>query len=288
MTGTGQGAALKSLTGCDTNLSAVGRGVIASDDGSPIVLAERWEEARNSASSRIAAWVLKLDAGMDPVWTRTYTSGADRHTVGTSLARSPDGGYAIAGCCGVTHPWCLDYHKKLWLTKTDGDGHPLWQYVSGGPGIEEGNSVVSAADGGFVVAGTTNSSGAGLEDVYVVKVDGSGNPLWESTYGTARSDVGACIAPSPDGGFVIAGSTTVPGVAGDPDHLDLYVVKIDGSGSLVWEKTYGGPMNDYAAGITPASDGGYVVVGATESYGPEPRNDCVMIIDEDGELREEP
>ena len=289
MTQTGEVALMKLFPFCDDfGRSAAGRGVVTTNDGGLIVLGERWEGVRYTHTSRVAAWLLKFDAGMDTVWTKTYTYGTDRHTLGTSLAHSLDGGYVIAGCSGVIHEWCPDYRKKLWLMKTDGDGSPLWQYVSGGTGIEEGNSVVSAADGGFVVAGTTNSMGAGLEDVYVIKVDGSGNLLWERTFGGTQADAGACIIASSDGGFVIAGSTEVPGALEQPSHFDVYRVKIDGLGNKIWEKTYGGPKDDCAYGIAPASGGGYVVVGTTESYGPAPSNAYVMKIDESGELWEAP
>ncbi|MEO0265819.1 MAG: hypothetical protein ABIM43_04320, partial [candidate division WOR-3 bacterium] len=122
----------------------------------------------------------------------------------------------------------------------------------------------------------TYSYGAGYSDVYLLKIDESGNKVWERTYGGSNYDYAYSICPASGGGYVVAGYTWSYGAGGD-----VYLIKIDESGNKVWERTYGGSNYDEANSICPASGGGYVVAGYTESYGAG--GDVYLIkIDENG------
>jgi hypothetical protein len=114
------------------------------------------------------------------------------------------------------------------------------------------------------VAGWTWSFGAGGGDVWVLKLDGSGNVQWQKTYGGTDDDEARAIAPTSDGGYVVAGWTTSFGAGGD----DVWVLKLDGSGNVQWQKTYGGTDDDGPHAIAPTSDGGYVVAGGLSPSGP--------------------
>lgn len=265
--------------------TTMGHGIVTTEDGGIVVLGEHKEHW----NTEINAWLFKMDAQLNRSWEQFYNdtvwdepSGpSEHHTIGESVARTLDGGYIIAGY--VSEIDATPAHQKLWLIRTDENGICLWTYLSDRDDNDAGGSVVAAADGGFVVAGLTHSENPTLSDVYVVKVDGSGYRLWENTFGTALCDEARCIVASPDGGYVIAGSTCRP----DSGQVDMYVLKIDDAGDKVWEKTYGGPLDDYASGIAAASGGGYVVVGTTDSYGPvgmSYSNVYVIQISENGEL----
>jgi hypothetical protein len=133
----------------------------------------------------------------------------------------------------------------------------------GGSYGDGANSIIQSSDGGYVVAGRTWSFGAGYADIYVVKLDSSGNIVWTKTIGGSLTDVAMSIIQSSDGGYVVVGYTKSFG-AGD---WDMYVVKLDSSGNVVWTKTIGGSDWDEANSIIQSSDGGYVVAGWTRSFG---------------------
>ena len=110
---------------------------------------------------------------------------------------------------------------------------------------------------------STNSFGAGGADIYIVKLDGSGNVSWTKTIGGSFSDYARSIIRSSDGGFVVAGYTNSFGAGG----YDIYIVKLDSLGNVLWTKTIGGSFSDYANSIIQSSDGGFVVAGETGSFG---------------------
>jgi hypothetical protein len=147
--------------------------------------------------------------------------------------------------------------------KIDGSGNVQWTKTIGGSSDDFAYSIIQSSDGGYVVAGETNSFGAGSSDFWVVKLDSSGNVVWTKTIGWSSGDYANSIIQSSDGGYVVAGYTWSFG-AGGPD---FYVVKLDSSGNVIWTKTIGGSDHDEAYSIIQSSDGGYVVAGYTESFG---------------------
>jgi hypothetical protein len=138
-----------------------------------------------------------------------------------------------------------------------------WSKTYGGTSDDTGYSLVQTADGGYTVAGTTGSFGAGDADVYLVKTDGSGNMQWNKTYGGTSADYGSSMVKTGDGGYAITGHTVSFG-AGD---ADVYLVKTDGSGNMQWNKTYGGTSADDGRSVVQTVDGGYAVAGFTLSFG---------------------
>ena len=140
---------------------------------------------------------------------------------------------------------------------------PGWNKTYGGTGDDYGYSVVQTGDGGFAIAGSTNSSGAGGTDVLLVKMDASGNQLWNKTYGGTGDDFGRSLVQTSDGGFAIAGSTwTIDGFDGG-----IFLVKTDASGNQLWNKTYGGSNPDEGFSVVQTSDGGFAMAGYTGSFG---------------------
>jgi hypothetical protein len=147
---------------------------------------------------------------------------------------------------------------SVYLIKTNSSGEPEWERLFGGPYLEEGCSVQQTADGGYVIAGGTRSFGAGSSDVYVLKTDSSGNLEWESVFGGAESDIGYSVQQTADGGYVIVGHTS----SFNPyPFQDVYLLKTDSSGSLEWDRVFGGQRDDRAEEVQQTTDGGYVIVG---------------------------
>jgi len=196
---------------------------------------------------------------------------------GHSLIQTSDGGYAIAGFTSSFGAGSSD----AYLVKLDADGNLQWTKTIGGPASEEGNSLIQTSDGGYVIAGFTESFGAGETDVYVVKLDANGNLQWTKTIGGKGWDAGLSLIQTSDGGYAIAGYTTSFG-AGD---YDVYVVKLDAKGNLQWTKTIGGTKDDRGASLIQTSDGGYAIAGYITSFGAGGGDVYVVKLDAKGNLQ---
>ncbi len=139
----------------------------------------------------------------------------------------------------------------------------LWTKTYGGAEWEIGYSINVTNDGGFIIAGQTNSYGAGGNDMYLVKINAEGDTLWTRTYGGPGADVAFSVQQSLDGGYILAGRTT-PSGSSDPD---VYLVKTDATGDTLWTRTEGGIDDDEAVAVIQCDDGYFILAGTTRSYG---------------------
>ena len=151
-----------------------------------------------------------------------------------------------------------------------------WTRTYGGSSGDEGNSVAQTSDGGYIVAGTTESFGAGSGDVYLVKTAGLGDTIWTRTYGGSGYDKGWSVAQTSDGGYIVAGETHSFGAG----YSDVYLVKTDAVGDTIWTRTYGGSDDDFGFSVAQTSDGGYIVAG-TYAYGWEAGTADVYLVKTD-------
>ena len=207
-------------------------------------------------------------------WARTYgDTGDDEYPVSIQTS---DGGYIVAGETDSFGAGSFD----IWVLKLDPDGAVEWQHTYGGTGFEGASSIQQTEDGGYIVAGRTNSFGAGGSDAWVLKLDSSGAVEWQSTYGGTGSDATNSIQQTSDGGYIVAAYTYSFGAGND----DAWILKLDSSGAVEWQYTYGGAGYDSARSIRQTSDGGYIAAGFTDSFG---AGDCdlwVLKLDSTGNL----
>jgi hypothetical protein len=167
-------------------------------------------------------WVLRLDEAGNVLWDHAY-GGADED-LAYSIVVLADGGFAVAGHTDggvVSSQWVAD----MWVLRLDEAGNVLWDHTYGG-GMAR--SIVALADGGFAVAGHTESKGAGKRDMWVLRLDEAGNVLWDHTYGGANEDRGTSIVALANGGFAVAGHTESKG-GGD---RDMWVLRLDEAGNV--------------------------------------------------------
>jgi hypothetical protein len=211
-------------------------------------------------------YLFKTGPNGDTVWTRVF-SGAHK-AYGRSVKQTSDSGYVIAGYTMEGSPETAD----ILLARTNADGDTLWTRTYGGPSWESGECVEITADGGYVIAGTTCSFGAGADDVYLIKTDANGDTLWTRTYGGADHDQGFAVRQTSDGGYVVVGGTFSFGM-GDGD---VYLVKTDADGDVVWSRTFGDVYQEYGYDVLQTGDGGYAITGETWSYGAG-RSDVYLI-----------
>nr|MDO8097621.1 hypothetical protein [Candidatus Njordarchaeota archaeon] len=202
-------------------------------------------------------WLVKTDESGNHQWSKTY--GGNDDDCAWSVQRVSDGGYIVAGYTRSFGAGMLDF----WLVKVDGSGNHQWNKTYGGTGTETAWSVQQTSDGGYIVAGQTDSFGASMFDFWLVKTDGNGNLQWSKTYGGTLDDGASSVQQTSDGGYITAGATYSFGAGG----YDSWLVKVDSSGNHQWNMTYGGTSDDVAKSVQQTSDGGYIMAGSTLSFG---------------------
>lgn len=191
--------------------------------------------------------------------TFVETFGGNRRDRGINLLQTKDGGYALVGYTGS---WGAA-QEDVYLVRTDPQGKVLWSNTYGGDGVDNGWAISETEDGGFMIVGFTNSFGAGGMDIYLVRTDAGGNMLWERTYGGPKSEYGWAMAPTTDGGYVLAGQTDSFGEGLE----DGYLVKVNAEGEEIWSQSFGGPQEDRLFSVDQGADEGYVLTGTSRSFG---------------------
>ena len=190
----------------------------------------------------------------DTLWTRRYGGGLS--DMGYSVDLTDDGGFIIAG--NTMSFGAGDY--DVYLIKTDSMGNVLWTKTYGGGGGEEGWDVEQTSDGGYIVVGRISSFGGTDNDIYLIKTDTNGDTLWTKTYGGSGQDYGRAVLQTEDGGYLVVGYTSSFGAGG----FDVYVVKTDDIGNVVWTETIGGSGDDEGISVDRTPDGGYIIAGISE------------------------
>ncbi len=223
-------------------------------------------------------WLVKMTALGAIQWQKVIGGAGDEQVYG--LQQTPDGGYIAIGMTTSSNSGdvTLVNHggKDAWVVKLDATGTIQWQKVMGGSDIERAFAVQNTTDGGYIVAASTTSSNSGdigqnrgTYDSWVIKLNATGTVQWQKLYGGSEDEEFYDVQQTTDGGYILAGysassgSGDVTGVnRGGPDY---WVVKLNASGAIQWQKNIGGSSNEKAHGVVQATDGGYVIVGFTYS-----------------------
>ena len=221
----------------------------------------------------------EITDGVSIAWEKSF--GGSKIDIANSLQLTVDGGYIIAGTAesddgdvGSNNDAEGYLGGDFWIIKLNNAGGLVWETNLGGSSDEAGNDIQQTADGGYIVVGMTDSNDQDISgdtsaaDVWIVKLDGSGNLVWETNYGGGSGDEANAVKQTVDGGYIVAGFTgsSDGDVEDNNGGLDYWILKLDGNGALVWETSLGGSGFDIAKSIEQTSDGGYIVAGYSESH----------------------
>jgi len=224
-------------------------------------------------------WLLMLDSRGQVVWQLGLGGDSTERLAG--FVPSADGEYFAAGSSGSRNSGDkksgsyggMDY----WVVKLDGKRHIHWQKTYGGRGNDFLTAVAATPDGGCIAGGYSDSDssgskrerGRGLYDYWVLKLDAAGSIQWQRTLGGEGIDMLSCLAVTPDGGYLVggtSGSSRCADKARDVNGLeDYWIVKLDSAGNNQWENTIGGAGTDRLRAVAPAPGGGYALAGNSNS-----------------------
>jgi hypothetical protein len=208
-------------------------------------------------------WLIKTDTNGNMQWNKTF--GGANLDQGNSGQQTNDGGYVIIG---ITKSFVSE-KNDYWIIKTDVDGNEIWNVTVGGIGWDVGLDIQQTNDGGFILTGIKDVSPTGSHqvDVGLEKIDSNGNLEWEKTFGSVsrRQDQGFSVKQATDGGYIVTG--VIDADSDSVENGDLWIIKTDNKGNKQWDKIYAGSNSDVGKSVYQTSDGGYIVLGMTDSYG---------------------
>ncbi|WP_216823617.1 DUF7619 domain-containing protein [Niastella vici] len=253
------------------------------------------------------AWVVRLNDKGNIIWQKCYGGTSDE--TGTYIEKTSDG-YILLGEAKSNDGDVSGVHqgsRDIWVVKLDKNGNIQWQKCLGGSGVEFPTALKQTPDSGFIITGTTKSNDGDVqglhgtvEDIWVVKIDRTGNIEWQKCLGGTNYEYANDINISLNGGYIVVGLTasTNGDVTGyhptAPDEQyqtnDAWVVSLSKTGQLQWQRTYGGDRDEMFRGIQVLPDHTYLAVGHTRSSNGDVSfssgdNDCWLVkLDTSGQI----
>lgn len=225
-----------------------------------------------SKGDKSKIWFLKMSAKGQIEWEKVIGGRIDEFAL--SLVHTTDGGYGIAGYAYLGTKKMG--HHNFWIIKLTAQGKIVWERTYGGMEDDFAYALTQTEDNGFVVAGSSISKNQ--EQYRVLKIDQNGQKVWDKTFGGNDDDFAFSVANSSDGGVLIAGYTKSKG-EGDSD---IWILKLDKEGTLIWDRTFGGQGEDMALSITETEDRGMAIAGTTRSKGNGESDIWVIKLNEQG------
>ncbi|MCC7436868.1 MAG: T9SS C-terminal target domain-containing protein [Armatimonadetes bacterium] len=222
----------------------------------------------HGVSDSADVWIVKLTSKGAIQWQQSL--GGSDYDGANSIQQTSDGGYIVAGGSGSTDGDVSGNHGgyDYWIVKLTSTGVIQWQRSLGGSGDDEASSIQQTSDGGYIVAGSSNSRDGDVSgnhggyDYWIVKLTSTGVIQWKRSHGDSRNDYAASIIQGSDGGYIAVGTRTS---TDGSDDFNVGIVKLTDMGMTEWEKSLGGSDHDEATSIEQTGDGGYIVAGSSYS-----------------------
>lgn len=218
-------------------------------------------------------WLIKTDEHGEEQWNNTF--GGIHYEWGYCVQPTSDGGYILTGVFSNISADSSD----LILIKTDENGEEEWTRYFGGNSFDAGVYVIENDEGDYIATGYTSTSASEC-NVWLIKVNATGESLWSRSYGGTGRDEGRCVQQTEDGGYAIAGGTMSFGGS----DKDAWLIKTDENGDSLWSQVYGGSNEDYAYIVRVEEAGGYFLAGYTISYSAGNRDVWLLRTNDVGDL----
>ena len=250
------------------------RSVIQTSDGGYMVAGESSQNDLDVAGNNLVqgSWLVKFDTAGEQVWQKSF--GGSDFDIPTQIIETRDGNFVVSGYTSSVdgdisdkNDFSLDY----WIMKVDVSGGLIWSRTFGNSKLDIATSVEQTMDGGYILTGYSDvgTTFSGLHDYWILKLDEKGELLWSKFYGGSNSDLARSVKQTPDGGYIVLGTTT----SDDGDVTgtrqvgtnDLWVVRLNENGDLVWEKTIGGLAREDAYSMVLDDMGGVVILASSSS-----------------------
>ncbi|TVZ56437.1 hypothetical protein OD91_1722 [Lutibacter sp. Hel_I_33_5] len=248
-------------------------------------------------------WVAKLNSSGTILWQKSF--GFSGNDAGISLIETSDNGFLITGVLDVSASNGQGNSKiarrhaggDYWAIKLTANGEKKWSKFYGGSFTDTPYGVVETDDAGFIMVGSSDSNDVdikankGTYDFWVIKVANDGTLIWEKSFGGSEIDEARAITKTHDGNYLIVGDTrsSDQDVSTNKGGADLWVIKIDLDGKIIWEKSFGGSSFDVGRGVRKTQDNGFIISGSSRSSDNKlinnGQNDALVLkIDSNGNL----
>lgn len=217
--------------------------------------------------------LVKTASNGDSLWSRTY--GRDEQEFCTSALRTTDNGVLLAG-------QTLSYGAGFWdyyVVRTNANGDTIWTRSYGGTGADFCTDAIETSDGGFILAGRTESFGVDGYDYWVVRLNTDGDSLWTRTYGGAGDQECESICQTSDGGFALLGATSFA----ETDTSDFWLIRTDPQGDTLWTRSFGSSSGLWGTVIRQTADGGLILAGIIYSYSAHRKDVLIIKTDTNGD-----
>ena len=225
-----------------------GRSIQQMTDGGYIIIGN----SDFSGNGNQDIWLIRTNSQGDSLWTKTF--GGSGLELGADVQILEDGGFILLGSTESFGNGSSD----IWLIKTDSQGDTTWTKTFGDNSSDYGKSILKTPDDGYIIRGVTESFGYGNTALVLIKIDSTGNKIWDNAFGGSDGESGNALGKSNDGGHILICHSYVH----ENSAYDIRLIKIDGSGSVDWDKTFGGITHNYGFSVLQTFDGGYALTGS--------------------------
>ncbi len=232
-------------------------GFASSDEGYNTIMTKEGGLALVSTASFVDGYLLKTDSCGVVEWSKKYDYNGQSDDFKAGI-QTFDGGYVMIGTTFSS----VTFKNDMFVVRTNSVGDTIWQKSIGGANNDYGRAIIETADTNYVLVGYTTSYGIGGNDIYVVKIDTSGNVITQKTYGATKNEQANAIINTMDGNIAIFGETKSYG-SGQEDY---YLMKLNTSLDSIWGKYYGGTKSDFGMSLVQTPDSGFAMAGGSGSY----------------------
>ena len=202
-------------------------------------------------------WLIRTNSQGDSLWTKIF--GGAGLEFGADVLILEDGGFILLGSTESFGNGSSD----IWLIKTDSQGETTWAKTFGDNSSDYGKSILKTPDDGYIIRGVTESFGYGNTALVLIKIDSTGNKIWDNAFGGSNGEGGNALRETNDGGHILICHSYVH----ENSAYDIRLIKIDGNGSVDWDKTFGGITNNYGFSVLQTFDGGFALTGSIDILG---------------------